>query len=174
LSLFQAPFPLTVIFRLEKINLIVLTPINIPRLDHELQQHPDRQFVAFLLAGLRIGFHTGIQHLPKSIHEGQNLRSARKSPDIVSNSHCVQKSQFHRKPGVIYDETLLSSVKTHSHENSPMILCEIRHVSRIFIDFPESPMNIHAFKRSASIFTDVLVTSMFTGDQRTQFTCFHP
>ena len=88
--------------------------------------------------------------------------------------HRVQKSQFHRKPRVVYDETLLSSGKTHSHENSPMILCEIRHVSRIFIDFPKSPMNVHDFKRSTAIFIDVLVTSVFTGDQRTQFTCFHP
>ena len=55
-----------------------------------------------------------------------------------------------------------------------MILCEIRHVSRIFIDFPKSPMNVHDFKRSASIFIDVFVTSVFTGDQRTKFTCFHP
>ena len=54
-----------------------------------------------------------------------------------------------------------------------MILCEIRHVSRIFIDFPKSTMNIHDFKRSTSVFIDIFVTSVFVGDQRTQFTCFH-
>ena len=63
---------------------IVSTPINIPRLEFELQSHPDRHFVDFLLAGLRLGFHTGIQQIPKCIHQGENLRSARKHPDVVS------------------------------------------------------------------------------------------
>ena len=62
---------------------------------------------------------------------------------VVGQSHRVQRSQFHQKQHVIYDETLLSSVKTHFQENLPMILCEIRHVSRIFIDFPKSTMNVH-------------------------------
>ena len=89
-------------------------------------------------------------------------------------THRVQKSQFHQEPRVMYDETLFSSAKTHFHENSPMILCEIRHFSRILIDFPKSSMNIHDFKRSTSVFIDVFIVSMFAGDQRTQFTCFHP
>ena len=128
LSLFQSPFPLIVIFRLEKINLIVSTPINIPRLDHELQQHPNRRFVTFLLAGLRIGFHTGIQHIPKSIHEGQNLRSARKSPDIVSKvlSEEVEKGfligPFHSSPFPVYRISPLGLVFGKYSEKPRLIL----------------------------------------------------
>ena len=40
--------------------------------------------------------------------------------------------------------------------------------------FQHHPMNVHDFKRSTSVFIDVFVTSMFTGDQCTQLTCFHP
>jgi hypothetical protein len=70
--------------RLDHVDLTVSTLINIPRLAYELQSHPDRSFVTFLLAGLQSGFHTGIQQIPKSTHQGENLRSARKYPDIVS------------------------------------------------------------------------------------------
>ena len=66
------------------VDLTVSTPINIPRLASELQSQSDRSFVTFLLAGLQSGFHTGIQQIPKCTHQGENLRSARKYPDIVS------------------------------------------------------------------------------------------
>ena len=60
------------------------TPINIDRLEHELLQHPDHSFVSFLLSGLRKGFHVEIQEIPDQSLQGDNLRSARKSPDVVS------------------------------------------------------------------------------------------
>jgi hypothetical protein len=61
------------------------TPINIDRLEYELQFHPNRLFVNYLLSGLRNGFHTGIQVLPRCASKGHNLRSARNFPDIVTN-----------------------------------------------------------------------------------------
>ena len=129
-----------------------------------------------LLSSVKTHFHQNSPMILCEIRHGSliSIDFPKLSMNIYDFTHRVQKSQFHRKPPVIYDETLLSSVKTHFYENSPMILCEIRHVSRIFIDFPKSPMNIHDFKRSTSVFIDIFVTSMFTGDQRTQFTCFHP
>ena len=70
--------------RLDQVDLTVSTPINIPCLASELQSHPDRSFVTFLLAGLQSGFHTGIQQILKCTQQGENRRSARKDPDIVS------------------------------------------------------------------------------------------
>lgn len=69
---------------LANIDLKISTPINIDCLTLELQNHPDQNFIRFLLAGLRYGFHTGIRTMPTTVHHGQNLRSARRHPDIVA------------------------------------------------------------------------------------------
>ena len=71
------------LIRLE-VDLLPRTPINIDRLEQELIRHPDRSFVNFLISGLRKGFHTGIQGIPDHTLHGENLRSARKHPDVVS------------------------------------------------------------------------------------------
>lgn len=69
---------------LDQIDLKISTPIHVDRLHVELRHHPDQQFVHFLLQGLRVGFHTGIRTLPQSVHHSQNLRSARRDPQLVS------------------------------------------------------------------------------------------
>lgn len=60
------------------------TPININRLEQELTEHSDRPFVGFLLSGLPQGFHAGIQRVPVATLQGENLRSARNNPTVVS------------------------------------------------------------------------------------------
>ena len=71
-------------FLLEVISLYPSTPINIDHLENELQLHPNRSFVRYLLSGLRKGFHTGIQELPSSTLQGHNLHSAQTFPAIVT------------------------------------------------------------------------------------------
>lgn len=57
-------------FLLEDFVLKPLIPINIDHLENELQLHPNRSFVNYLLSS--------------SLHQGHNLRSARNFPAIVS------------------------------------------------------------------------------------------
>ena len=97
-----------------------------------------------------------------NIHSRHALPIVSKNRSFIENHGLfTMKRCFHRWKRIFY-------------ENWPMILCEIRHVSRVFNDFPKPPMNVHDFKRSTSVFIDVFVTSVFTGDQRTKFTGFHP
>ena len=62
----------------------ISTPINISRFEFELRAHPNKPFVNYLLAGLRFGFHTGLQQCPRITFESDNLRSARDHPEIVN------------------------------------------------------------------------------------------
>ncbi|XP_076592777.1 uncharacterized protein LOC143324302 [Chaetodon auriga] len=48
-----------------------------------LKNHPDRQFVNYLIQGLTHGFHPGLQTMPDSSYICNNLQSARSDPDIV-------------------------------------------------------------------------------------------
>lgn len=60
------------------------TPINIPALEFELKNHPDRDFVSYLLSGLKFGFNTGIQSPPAHSFICKNLRSALANPEAVT------------------------------------------------------------------------------------------
>jgi hypothetical protein len=62
------------------------TPINIDRLEFELENHPDKGFVSLLINGLRYGFDTGITAKPVSSFECKNLRSALADPDFVTSA----------------------------------------------------------------------------------------
>ena len=54
-------------------------------MQNELINHPDRDFVHYLLSGLRDGFHTGICSSFLESYECKNLLTASKDPDTVSN-----------------------------------------------------------------------------------------
>jgi hypothetical protein len=71
---------------LHELDLTASTPIDIDRLELELQSHPDRDFVQELITGLRDGFDTGIDPLPTISFECKNLLSARKQPEFVSSA----------------------------------------------------------------------------------------
>jgi hypothetical protein len=50
-----------------------MSPIDVDRLGFELQKHPDRHFVEYLLSGLRFGFDTMVSTLELPIIECKNL-----------------------------------------------------------------------------------------------------
>ena len=79
----NCPLPLLPFF-VAACRLQASTPIAIDLLAFELRTHPNRSFVDYLLSGLRVGFHTGIQELPLLSQHGVNLRSARNFPSVVS------------------------------------------------------------------------------------------
>ena len=110
--------------RVEHVNLTISTPINIPRLAYELQSHPDRTFITFLLTGLQSEFHIGIQQIRKCTHQGENLRSARKYPDIVSKLLAEE----------VYNGFLLGP-----YSSSPFPVYRIAPVSLVFGKYSEKP-----------------------------------
>lgn len=60
------------------------TPINVNKLEYELNNFPDIECKNYLLSGLRSGFHTGIRMFPTNSIECKNLRSAVANPQCVS------------------------------------------------------------------------------------------
>ena len=50
----------------------------------ELANHPNQDFVHYLLGGLEEGFHTGVTKSCLKSFESKNLLSARDDPDLVS------------------------------------------------------------------------------------------
>lgn len=59
------------------------TCINIPLLENFLSTHPDKQFVEYLITGLKEGFYTGIKCLPTESLVCKNLLSSRSQPEIT-------------------------------------------------------------------------------------------
>lgn len=63
----------------------VNTPVNIDILHLWLKDHPDKEFVSYLINGLQFGFHTGFQTIPETPFECKNLRSAEKHSECVGD-----------------------------------------------------------------------------------------
>ena len=57
--------------------------MNINQFEAELQNHPDKDFVSFIVNGLRQGFDTLIPNLVLPNKEFKNLLSARKEPEVI-------------------------------------------------------------------------------------------
>ena len=100
------------------------TPINIPHLETELQLYPDRAFVNYLLSGLRSGFHTGIKEVPTVTHEGNNLRTARRSPDIVTK---------------LLQEEVDQGFLISPFDKSPFAVCRISPLGVVFGKYSAKP-----------------------------------
>ena len=69
------------------------TPIDVDRLERELSDHPDQDFVKYLCSGLREGFDTMVLFAPHVNIECKNLLSARRNPTDVRElieSECDQ------------------------------------------------------------------------------------
>ena len=69
-----------------------LTPINVDRFQHELRHHPNPDKVAYVVQGLRHGFHVGFNY---STSSGTSLKSATRNmasallnPQVIDN--CLQ------------------------------------------------------------------------------------
>ena len=76
------PLPLTQQQAIDPINDKPTTPINVDRLEQELQGHPNHTFVQSLVASLREGFHIGYKG-PEKSRVSRNLKSAKDNPDVV-------------------------------------------------------------------------------------------
>ena len=59
------------------------SPVDVDRLELELTDHPDRDFVSYLVTGFRKGFLIGLKEIPKDTYECRNNLSAIKNPSIV-------------------------------------------------------------------------------------------
>ena len=63
---------------------IKVSRINISKLQKFLAEHPDKNFVSYLIHGLKHGFHTDFKVLPTKPLECKNLLSARSQPQVTS------------------------------------------------------------------------------------------
>lgn len=64
------------------INTIV-TPLRVSEWEKLLLPHPDRQFVDYLLDGMKNGFRIGFNYLSKTRVTKRNMKSAYQHPEVV-------------------------------------------------------------------------------------------
>ena len=65
-----------------------LTPINVDRFQHELRHHPNPDKVAYVVQGLRDGFHLGFNYSTSLKSATKNMASALLNPQVIDN--CLQ------------------------------------------------------------------------------------
>ena len=61
-----------------------LTPINADRLQHELRHHPNPDKVAYVVQGLRDGFHLGFNYNTSLKSATRNMASALLNPQVIA------------------------------------------------------------------------------------------
>ena len=65
---------------------VVQTPLQVEIWERELRSHPDREFVAYLLRGMKQGFRIGFnRHVAQLKSARRNMRSAEEFPDVVDS-----------------------------------------------------------------------------------------
>ena len=62
-----------------------LTPINVDRFQHELRHHPNPDKVAYVVQGLRDGFHLGFHYSTSLKSAAGNMVSALLNPQVIDN-----------------------------------------------------------------------------------------
>ena len=63
---------------------LIHSPLRVNRWEHLLRSHPDREFVALLLSGMREGFRVGYKYHESSCRSAKsNMRSAGENPEVV-------------------------------------------------------------------------------------------
>lgn len=82
-----------VVFSDDNLTGVATTPINVTALASELKNHPDQDFVKFLIDGLTFGFDTGFQYLPSNSLVCKNLRSAVDDPCCVTELVLKEKQK---------------------------------------------------------------------------------
>ncbi|KAL9977625.1 hypothetical protein ACROYT_G015051 [Oculina patagonica] len=70
------------------------TPINIPKLESYLHDHPNQSFVQYLLSGFSHGFKIGYSG-PRAPQEFPNLPSAKENPSIIDKNMLKEVSLGH-------------------------------------------------------------------------------
>ena len=64
----------------------ITTPLKVSVWEHQLRNHPDKNFVRYILAGIHQGFRLGFQHQSSSLLPAKaNMHSARSNPIVVSD-----------------------------------------------------------------------------------------
>ena len=59
----------------------VFTPLKVAQWDHMLAQHPDRQYVAYLLSGIQEGFRIGYERREHVLGSARkNMKTAMENP----------------------------------------------------------------------------------------------
>jgi hypothetical protein len=61
------------------------SPLRVDEWSKLLQEHPDQEYVAFLIWGMTFGFRIGFDRTQKLRPSGRNLKSALEHPAIVSD-----------------------------------------------------------------------------------------
>lgn len=96
----------------------IVSPLQVEVWEQELSNHPDQQFAAYIIAGIRYGFRIGYNRLSGKLRDGaKNMISALEHPEVVDEyldkelslnrmskvpSDSLSRSQFHISPfGVI-------------------------------------------------------------------------
>jgi hypothetical protein len=63
----------------------IITPLKVSVWEYQLRNHPDRDFVRHILAGIGQGFRLGFQHQDRSLLSAKaNMQSARANPTVVA------------------------------------------------------------------------------------------
>ena len=75
-----------------------LTPINVDRFQHELCHHPNQDKVAYVVHGLRDGFHLGFHSSTSLKSAAGNMASALLNPQVINN-YLQSEVQFGRVAG---------------------------------------------------------------------------
>ena len=75
-----------------------LTPINVDRFQHELRHHPNPDKVAYVVHGLRDGFHLGFHSSTSLKSAAGNMASALLNPQVINN-YLQSEVQFGRVAG---------------------------------------------------------------------------
>ena len=74
-----------------------LTPINADRFQHELRHHPNPDNVAYVVQGLRDGYHLGFNYSTSLKSATRNMASALLNPQVIDR---YLQSEVHLKSGV--------------------------------------------------------------------------
>ena len=104
------PQPLTQQQAIDPINDKPTTPINVDRLEQELQGHRNHTFVQSLVAGLREGFHIGYKG-PEKSRVSWNLKSAKDNPDVVDKF--LDKETLLGRVGGPFDHPSFPNMQCH-------------------------------------------------------------
>ena len=75
----------------------MFTPLKVAQWDHMLAQHPDRQYVAYLLSGIQEGFRIGYERREHVLGSARkNMKTAMENPQVIKEYLDVE-----RKRGVL-------------------------------------------------------------------------
>ena len=72
----------SILSRDSRINRIVI-PLQVSERENLLLTHPDRQFVDYLLDGMKNGFRIGFDYSSKTVGAKRNMKSAHQHPEVV-------------------------------------------------------------------------------------------